>query len=305
MRGGKIGQLSAVIFAGCIFFLGGCGCMPETEKTPENPGIVCGVADLETIVKAHPRYPDYFRLQQEYDKLVARYQNDQERIMKLAMLQEQVAAPAAQFSAENEFRTRMHIKETSLNQQLENLYREISARHAGDAVSNKISGSGNTEIANLQLKLKVLEVDGSQKETAENELKTLLNGRQTEISTAGWTEEEKALAEQKKAAAEAELSAYATQISREIRENHLNAMQSLEKYGIPAPDDFNKAWSDALKAKQKEMAAVYDVIMFDIRSKAADVAKKKNLDLIFVEYNANVKAEDVTSELVNQIILLK
>ena len=305
MHGEKIRKALCVLFAGCALFAGGCGCMPDTEKSAEQTGPAYGVADLETLVKAHPRYSDYFRLQKEYEELLSEYRSDQERIMHLAMQQEQAAAPVAQLSAENEFRVRMKIKETSLNQQLENLYREISARHSGDPDSHTIAGDGDTEIANLQIKLKVLGVSGSQKEEAESELQTLLNGRRTEVNTAGWTEEEKAQAAAKKAEAEAELSAYATQISGEIRENHLNAMQSLEKFGIPVADEFNKAWADALRAKQKEMAAVHDIIMFDVRSKAADVAKKKKIDMIFVEYDVNLKAEDVTAEIANQIVLMK
>ncbi len=305
MYGEKIRKALCILFAGCALFTGGCGCMPDTEKSAEQAGPVYGVADLETLVKAHPRYSDYFRLQKEYEELLAKYRSDQERIMHLAMQQEQAAAPLAQLSAENEFRVRMKIKETSLNQQLENLYREISARHAGDPDSHTIAGDGDTEIANLQIKLKVLGVSGSQREAAESELQTLLNGRRTEINTAGWTEEEKAQAAAKKAEAEAELSAYAAQISGEIRENHLSAMQSLEKFGIPAADEFNKAWADALRAKQKEMAVVHDIILFDVRSKAADVAKKKQIDMIFVEYDVNLKAEDVTAEIVSQIVLMK
>ncbi len=44
-------------------------------------------------------------------------------------------------------------------------------------------------------------------------------------------------------------------------------------------------------------------MLADIRDAAAIVAQKKKIDVIFVRYEAAVKAEDVTADIANQILL--
>ena len=303
MRSQKLFRAAAAVCLLGVLTLSGCGCAPDKKETPKEAGPVYAVADEETLFKAHSRYADYFRLQQEYDMLLAKYRAEQEQIVRLAAEKEPEAAEAAKKAAEEEFRVRMQIKETSLNQQLENLYREISTRHAGKGEAEPLSTSEETEIANLQLKLKVLGVSGTEKTEAQEELATLLDGTKTVFHTEGWTADEKAEMAAKKAAAEAELSAYAEEVAREIRERQATEGLSFEKFGLPSPEDWNLKWSDSLKAKQQEMEDIREEMLADIRDAAAIVAQKKKIDVIFVRYEAAVKAEDVTADIANQIVL--
>ena len=303
MRRQKLSSAAAAFCLLGVLTLSGCGCFPEKTETQKAAGPVYAVADQETLFKAHARYSDYFRLQQEYDMLLAKYRAEQEQIVRLAAEKEPEAAEAAKKAAEEEFRVRMQIKETSLNQQLENLYREISLRHGGKEEEVSLSTAGETEIANLQLKLKVLGVSGQEKEKAQEELATLLDGTKTVFHTEGWSADEKAEMEAKKEAAEKELSAYAEEVSREIRERQAVEGLSFEKFGLPSPEDWNLKWSDSLKAKQREIDDIREDMLADIRDAAAIVAKKKEIDVIFVRYESAVKAEDVTADIANQIVL--
>ena len=303
MRRQKLSSAAAAFCLLGVLTLSGCGCFPEKTETQKAAGPVYAVADQETLFKAHARYSDYFRLQQEYDMLLAKYRAEQEQIVRLAAEKEPEAAEAAKKAAEEEFRVRMQIKETSLNQQLENLYREISLRHGGKEEEVSLSTAGETEIANLQLKLKVLGVSGQEKEKAQEELATLLDGTKTVFHTEGWSADEKAEMAAKKEAAEKELSAYAEEVSREIRERQAAEGLSFEKFGLPSPEDWNLKWSDSLKAKQREIDDIREDMLADIRDAAAIVAKKKEIDVIFVRYESAVKAEDVTADIANQIVL--
>jgi hypothetical protein len=303
MRRQKLSSAAAAFCLLGVLTLSGCGCFPEKTETQKAAGPVYAVADQETLFKAHARYSDYFRLQQEYDMLLAKYRAEQEQIVRLAAEKEPEAAEAAKKAAEEEFRVRMQIKETSLNQQLENLYREISLRHGGKEEEVSLSTAGETEIANLQLKLKVLGVSGQEKEKAQEELATLLDGTKTVFHTEGWSADEKAEMAAKKEAAEKELSAYAEEVSREIRERQAAEGLSFEKFGLPSPEDWNLKWSDSLKAKQREIDDIREDMLADIRDAAAIVAKKKKIDVIFVRYESAVKAEDVTADIANQIVL--
>ena len=303
MRSQKLSRAAAALCLLGVLTLSGCGCFPDKKETPKEAAPVYAVADEETLFKAHARYSEYFRLQQEYDMLLAKYRAEQEQIVRLAAEKEPEAAEVAKKAAEEEFRVRMQIKETSLNQQLENLYREISTRHAGKGEAEPLSTSEETEIANLQLKLKVLGVSGTEKTEAQEELATLLDGTKTVFHTEGWTADEKAEMAAKKAAAEAELSAYAEEVAREIRERQATEGLSFEKFGLPSPEDWNLKWSDSLKTKQQEMEDIREEMLADIRDAAAIVAQKKKIDVIFVRYEAAVKAEDVTADIANQIVL--
>ncbi len=303
MRSRKLSRVAAVCcFLGALT-LSGCGCFPEKTETPKPAEPVYAVADEETIFKAHSRYSEYFRLQQEYDMLLDKYRVEQEQLVRLAAEKEPEAAEAAKKAAEEEFRIRMQIKETSLNRQLENLYREISLRHADKKEAAPLSTTEQTEIANLQLKLKVLGVSGQEKTEAQEELATLLDGTKTVFRTEGWTADEKAEMAARKAAAEAELSAYAEEVAREIRERQAGEGLSFEKFGLPSPEEWNLKWSDSLKTKQQEIDTIREDMLADIREAAAVIAQKKKIDVIFVRYEAAVRAEDVTADIANQIVL--
>ena len=59
MIGRRVFGLLAVLFLSAALMTGGCGREQEAAQ------VSYGVADLETLVKAHPLYPRYFRLQSE------------------------------------------------------------------------------------------------------------------------------------------------------------------------------------------------------------------------------------------------
>ena len=81
-----IGGLTAVCLAFSLVLAGGCG---KTQKT-EAPQEMYGVVDLETLVKAHPSYTEYFRLQTEYEDLLNHYQAEQKKMLHLTSAQKKL-----------------------------------------------------------------------------------------------------------------------------------------------------------------------------------------------------------------------
>ena len=69
-RNSRLIKVLAMIFVGVGLTLAGCG-TKKAEQTALHP--VYGVADLETLVKSHPKYSEYFRLETEYSHLVEKY----------------------------------------------------------------------------------------------------------------------------------------------------------------------------------------------------------------------------------------
>ena len=72
MRSGSFARIAATAMIVFTFVFSGCG--PRKEETPP-PAVQYGVADLETMVKAHPQYSSYFKLQTEYNQLLEQYRN--------------------------------------------------------------------------------------------------------------------------------------------------------------------------------------------------------------------------------------
>ena len=60
-----------------------------------------------------------------------------------------------------------------------------------------------------------------------------------------------------------------------------------------------------MQTKQKEMADVKAQIMDDIRDRAAEIGRKKNLAMIFSSYRTNISAADVTGEIADELVQLK
>lgn len=309
MRRRIIRGTAALCLAASVLLAAGCG-SKETAETP--PQEMYGIVDMQTLVKAHPKYSEYFRLESEYKGLLSQYQTEQKGLMRQAeALQKQEASlssPAADKAAEEEYKARVKIKEDSLNQQLQNLYNEIQSRHKAKESQLSVAGASEDDsmrIANLQLKLKVLGISGEEKAKAEEELEALLNGRYAVDEKTGWTAEEKQEMEAKKKSAEAELDQYAKEVAADIRSSRDSQMAALSAAKLPEPELWNQEWENRLKAKQKEMADVKAEIMKDIRDKAAVIGEEKHLTMIFSSYRANVSAVDVTGDIVGELVQMK
>ena len=103
----------------------------KAEQTALHP--VYGVADLETLVKSHPKYSEYFRLETEYSHLVEKYKNEQQRIIRVASQQSKIRASVQdqsdRLAAENELKIRVKTKEDELNRKIQDLYSELSEKY--------------------------------------------------------------------------------------------------------------------------------------------------------------------------------
>lgn len=306
MTGRGMRALAALALASALLF-SGCG---KEEKTPAPPQEAYGIVDMETLVKAHPKYSEYFKMESEYQGLLSQYRGEEQRILRLSSARQKMmnaeGAAGADKAAEEEYKARVKIKEDSLNRQLENLFNEIEARHAGTAKKPVLKGDTSqdtaTRIANLQLKLKVTGAKGEEKTAAQTELAELLSTRFAGRDMTDWTDAEKEELLAKRKSSEEELSQYAAKVASEIREKQAKRRELLMTAGLPDANVWNTEWSNRLKEKQKQMADVKAEIMKDIREKSAVIGQEKQLAMIFSSYRVNVNAVDVTSEIVAELV---
>lgn len=301
--------MAAALLVACSLAVSGCSDKKAEESAP--PAVSYGVVDLETLVKAHPKYSTYFRLETEYNHLLDQYQNERNKLIHIASQQQHIKAALSdqsrRMAAENEWKTKVKAKEDELNDGLAKLYKTISEAHKKDRIftPDGLTDEERAEMANLQMKLTVLGVTGSEKEDVKQRLHDLMDLRteREKMDTIGWTEDEVKSMKEAKEKASKELSDFSEKTAKDIKQSlaeDTNVDEPLSE--DPIDPSWNEDWQQKIDAKQKEMAAVKKEIMEDIRKEAAREASDKHLSMIFSKYKANIHAEDVTGDMVNRIV---
>lgn len=301
--------MAAALLVACSLAVSGCSDKKTEEPAP--PAVSYGVVDLETLVKAHPKYSTYFRLETEYNHLLDQYQNERNKLIHIASQQQHIKAALSdqsrRMAAENEWKTKVKAKEDELNDGLAKLYKTISEAHKKDRTFtlDGLTDEERAEMANLQMKLTVLGVTGSEKEDVKKRLHDLMDLRteRRQMDTIGWTEDEVNTMKEAKGKASKELADFSEKTAKDIKQSlaeETNVDEPLSE--DPIDPSWNEDWQQKIDAKQKEMAAVKKEIMEDIRKEAAREASDKHLSMIFSKYKANIHAEDVTGDMVNRIV---
>ena len=301
--------MAAALLVACSLAVSGCSDKRTEEPAP--PAVSYGVVDLETLVKAHPKYSTYFRLETEYNHLLDQYQNERNKLIHIASQQQHIKAALSdqsrRMAAENEWKTKVKAKEDELNDGLAKLYKTISEAHEKDRTftPDGLTDEERAEMANLQMKLTVLGVTGSEKEDVKQRLHDLMDLRteRRQMDTIGWTEDEVKTMKEAKEKASKELADFSEKTAKDIKQSlaeETNVGEPLSE--DPIDPSWNEDWQQKIDAKQKEMAAVKKEIMEDIRKEAAREASDKHLSMIFSKYKANIHAEDVTGDMMNRIV---
>lgn len=301
--------MAAALLVACSLAVSGCSDKKAEESAP--PAVSYGVVDLETLVKAHPKYSTYFRLETEYNHLLDQYQNERNKLIHVASQQQHIKAALSdqsrRMAAENEWKTKVKAKEDELNDGLAKLYKTIDEAHKKDRTftPDGLTDEERAEMANLQMKLTVLGVTGSEKEEVKKRLHDLMDLRteRAKMDTIGWTEDEVKTMKEAKEKASKELADFSEKTAKDIKQSlaeDTNVDEPLSE--DPIDPSWNEDWQKKIDAKQKEMAAVKKEIMEDIRKEAAREASDKHLSMIFSKYKANIHAEDVTGDMVNRIV---
>ena len=116
--------------AGILFAVHNRQPEPESVQTAKP---VYGFVDMETVVKAHPRYSEYFQLETEYNHMLDSYKSEQQHFISIATNQEKInraiQSEAVAQADKDEYMSRVKVKEDELNRNLQNLYKKISDSH--------------------------------------------------------------------------------------------------------------------------------------------------------------------------------
>lgn len=294
----------AALLVGVGILIGGCG-QKQESVTP-----IYGVADFETLVKAHPKYSEYFKLETEYKNMTEEYSQERNQLIKVYSAKTQIDNVLENKvhveSAQKELESRIKSKEDELNEKLKKLYNDILSKHRDKITINDNLPEDSIRLANLQMKILVVGISEKEREQAKREIQDLLNKRFSfDEDMSDWTESEKSQFLKSKEDATKELEDFAKKSANEIKEKL--SKKSLQKIysndnSYPEIESWDKNWQKKLEIKQEQMAKIKSEIMKDIRKDAEKVALEKNLYMIFSDHTINVDAVDVTGDIVNKII---
>lgn len=301
-NGTRLTLFAALVLA----FLTASGC--SSPKTQGNQTVApprLAVIDLDSAVKAHPKYADYLRLQRDYNSLAARIEAEKSQSAPASVMSPALSAKdgAAQ-AAEQEFNARMASKEAELKTKLADEADKLrqTANAELDDYGRELDKEYQGQIFNLQLRLKTVQLSKEEAAAAEAELATLkaeragkLAARQQELA-AKMNETMAA----KQAQSQQELTAYGSTLNAELagrlQHQQTEAASRAAENGPLAggTDDASRQ----LTAKRLEASALQDFIIADIRDKTAKIAAEQKIDAVLTNVKINVSATDITAAVI-------
>lgn len=301
-------SLLSIFILSLSLALTGCG----KKEAPPAEGDLYGVADLETLVKAHPKYSQYFKEESDYKQLLQQYENERNHLIDISSRQEKLTSAmnneSIRMQAQAELQNKVAAKQNELNAHLNYLYNEISKKHQlqtnGNELFTPLSQDQQIQLANLQLKLTVVGVTGKEKEEIKQQIHDLMDSQMKKSpDESQWSQEEVEQMAKAKEEAAAELNEYSNQAAEEIKVRlSSETAQAPNASASSVPSDWDQVWQKRIQDKQNAMAELKKEIMDDIRKQASYVGEQKHLTMIFCEYKANIDAEDVTGDIVSRLV---
>jgi hypothetical protein len=305
-----VAAIGAVVIA-CLVLFGYVSRHSRTNPAPRDPAVVYAYADVEHIMMSHPEYSNYHHIELEYNAMIARYQFEQWNYSQKESAHRKATGDFANTDTlmtaalDQELKARVAVKENELNQALKQKSEALLQEKV--KVIPSAFGPDDLKIVNLQLQLNSLTLTTEERQSLEQKLDALMKSRsQLAPDKEKTVQDISAVMAPAKEKAAKELAAYAIQVKKELQERQQNSHQLFNKQigefgAIPEPEQWNQEWKDKLDRKEQELKTEKEIIMADIRSKAAVVAQEQGIELIFSEYLGYGTAIDVTDDIIAKL----
>lgn len=293
--------------------IAGCG-TKQVQDTKAPSQSTVGIFDIDKVIKAHPKYSQLLALQEQEKTMVAEVEAKQAAAMQ--KMQITAAMPGItqkdmdqlDKSFEQDFNRRMSAKQSELNAKLaakeEATHRALSEELK--VYSEELDKEYKTQIFNLQLKLKTVQLTKEEAALVQTELDKLQNQRSEKMSV----KEQQLAAKMQaqlapdRASAEQELAAYNKQVNEDISKQAAakqaemaarNQQQpSVSMENVQAASDIEQK----LTAKQQEIQALQNFITGNVKDKAGKVAVERGLEAVVINTVVNVSGIDITDALI-------
>ena len=281
------------------------GCGSQQAKTTPPAQSKIGLIVMETAIKAHPKYADVQRLQKDYAALSARIDAEQAQSLAAGAGLPATGSPAGlEQAAAKEFEARMTAKEAEVRTRLQAAADQVGRGMEADldAYARELDQEYQPQIFSLQLKLKTVQLSKEEVAPLQAEIDRLQKERAAKISVRQQEliAKNDAVMRGKQSEAEKELTAYAQSLNGELA-GKLAGRQAEMANRIATPEATGgTAAAEKLAATDRDIAALQEAIILDIRDKAAKVAVQSGLDTVLAEVKVNVSATDITEAVIAQ-----
>lgn len=288
-------------------FTTGCSLGKTNDTKP--PASQVGIIDMNQAIKAHPRYGEAAKLEQQYNTLAAQVQASRPapQVNTAGPDMSKVIA-GINAALEQEFNAKMTEKQAQLSAgfqaKVEQLRSDLTAEL--QAYAKELDQTYQSQIFSIQLKLKTVHLSQEEMTLLQDELDKLQKERAAKLA-AKEQELSAKMDEQmapEKAAIEQQLAAYAQQLHAELAQKgaaqaaeiaNRNQQSAAKITAQPAGSS-----EQQLAAKQREIEMLKQLIVDDIRSKAAKVAVEQGLEAVLAKVQVNVNAVDITGAVISQ-----
>ncbi len=296
-------QIALLMFI-AVFCVSACGSLPGL-------GEKIAYLNWEEAVKSHPRHEALKQGKAEYDKLLA-YRDQQadiarKQIQGLALLQK-IKQNSKSSYYEADFRTSLYAK-----QEIEQHgFREVLQKAAAEADEilaaerESIEKDYQLRMFNIRLQLEAVRMKPEQRQALQEELHAIrmemdgrlaqLNQRKAEIIAEKTAPEREAMQQR--------IAAYADELRGELQGRLRDDIAKDDKDLQQGPEAFGKVLEvidkrlDKIKEGNDKIAGE---IRHDIESKVAYLAKERGYTIVFNKVKVNVKADDITKEVVSEL----
>ncbi|SDE99045.1 hypothetical protein [Sporolituus thermophilus] len=285
------------------------GCFRSASDTNAPPKPQVGILDVQKAVKAHPKYAELERRQQELNTLLAQAEAEKKQA---APPPARPALPDGAAGVDEalarEFDARVAAKQAEIKARLdakaaevrEELHRQLAA------YTQEVDKEYHPQIFSLQLKLKTVQLTKDEMEALQKQHDNLQRERAAKIAAKERelaAELEQRLAPAQKAA-EQELAAYAQQLNaafaQQAAAKKLEMTERLPGGQTPAPAAGQARTPAEQQAalKRAEIKVLQDFIQKDIADKAAKAAGERGLTAVLATYKVNISAVDITDAVI-------
>jgi hypothetical protein len=301
-----------------IIVIAGCGTKqaPDT-KAPSQSTV--GFFDVNKVIKAHPKYKQFIALQEQAKTITAEAEAKQAQVMQAQDAHKTQAASDWQKklqqdalgvdkSFQQDFNKKMSVKQDELNAKLAAKEKAAQSALADElkAYSGQLNKEYESQIFNLQLKLKTVQLTKEETALVQTELDKLQSQRNEKMSVKEQqlvTQMQAKLAPEK-TSAERELAAYSKEVNEDLSKQAAAKQAEIAARGKEQPSiakENIQVTSDAgqrLTMKQQEIQAMQDSMIDDIKNKAGKVAMAQSLDTVLVNISVNVTGTDITDAVI-------
>lgn len=295
-------QIALVMFI-AVFCISACG------KLPTGGGEKIAYLNWEEAVKSHPRHEALKQGQAEYDKLLA-YRDQQADIAKkqiagLALLQK-IKQNSKSSYYEADYRTSLYAKQA----QEQHDFKAVLAQAAAEADEmlaaehESIENDYRLRIFNIRLQLDTLRLKPEERKALTDELKALHAEENRKLAEVNAKRE--AIIAEKTAPYREEMqgriAAYAAQLRGELNGKLADDIAKDNADLKKGPE----AFSGVLEVIDKRLGKIKEgndkiaaEIKIDIEGRVERLAKERGYTIVFSKVKVNVKADDITKEVIN------